>query len=160
MKGDRGMKYKVGDKVKVLDGSYSAGVCKAGFKHMSGIELRNRGFVVRAVDVKIPAMNYSNVFDPDEQSAFDGPAINDLLLQSIDTGEFVFVRSQQVKLIPPEPKPVPFMEAVEAYGEGKVIRVEQNGGYTEFSPCGLKDPYFPSLRTETILHGTWYIVGK
>jgi hypothetical protein len=48
------------------------------------------------------------------------------------------------------------MEAVKAYAEGKKIRCEQNGGYKEFSPCGLKHSNM-TFQANDILDAKWYI---
>ena len=53
-------------------------------------------------------------------------------------------------------QPIPFMEAVEAYSEGKTIRCEINGGYKGFSPCGLKHANATFLAND-ILEGLWFV---
>lgn len=64
-------------------------------------------------------------------------------------------------------EPVPFMEAVKAYSEGKTIRCEANGseyifnGKCHRSKIG-QGAWFRSerdtiLSTEMILNGTWYV---
>lgn len=74
--------------------------------------------------------------------------------------------------IPPEPKPVPFMEAVKAYSEGKTIRCEVVPSTTnqvyEYEPCGngialhgyKLSTYKGSgtaVTTKEILEGKWFI---
>jgi hypothetical protein len=54
-------------------------------------------------------------------------------------------------------QPVPFMEAVRAYSEGRGIRHNLDGGYKEFHPCGIK-PEDETFSMVDILHGEWYIV--
>jgi hypothetical protein len=53
-------------------------------------------------------------------------------------------------------QPIPFMEAVKAYSEGKAIRCEWNGGYKEYLPCGLKCVN-TTFAANDILNGKWYI---
>jgi hypothetical protein len=59
-------------------------------------------------------------------------------------------------LIPPEPKPVPFMEAVKAYAEGRTVECEYNGDTTTYESDKPNDT-FCKLESLEILRGTWYI---
>jgi hypothetical protein len=74
--------------------------------------------------------------------------------------------------IPPEPKPVSFMEAVKAYSEGKTIKCKLSRAITGdeeivYNPSHhksglgygywIEDSLTRNISTEAILHGTWYI---
>jgi hypothetical protein len=54
------------------------------------------------------------------------------------------------------PQSVPFMEVVKAYSKGKTIKCERNGGYKEYSPCGLKNAKI-GLYPDDIFDGEWFI---
>jgi len=67
--------------------------------------------------------------------------------------------------IPPEPKPVPFMEAVEAYSEGKTIEVQHGVIRRTYTPKRiggdvqniLRDQNGLCIGPEEILNGKWFI---
>jgi hypothetical protein len=58
-------------------------------------------------------------------------------------------------------QPVPFMEAVKAYSEGKTIRCEsQNYNTRTYKPNGtdkLIDQHRIAITTHEIINGTWYV---
>jgi hypothetical protein len=55
-----------------------------------------------------------------------------------------------------EPQPVPFMEAVKAYSEGKTIECEYNGSTSAYETDKINDT-FCKLESLEVLEGTWYI---
>jgi hypothetical protein len=57
----------------------------------------------------------------------------------------------------PEPKPVPFMDAVKAYSEGKTIRCEWGGDVYRYTGDRMIDHRADAVCPDEILHGTWTI---
>jgi hypothetical protein len=78
---------KVGDRVKVYDGSYSLGVTSKLVKHQSGLYLQQMPLEVLAIDVQVPST---------PQSKRD----NDTILRNLDTGEIIFIRASLMDVIP------------------------------------------------------------
>lgn len=70
----------------------------------------------------------------------------------------------ELEEIPPEPKPVPFMEAVKAYSEGKTVKCSMgNHTYTPHvvsgeSSSAFSDECHLAPSAQEILHGKWYII--
>jgi hypothetical protein len=149
------IKFKKGDTVIPRDGSWVVGVSNGKLGNRPGIAINNRKFTVIATDLVVPAIELGELTM--DLTFYGEPVVNDLLLKAKDNAEYIFIRSSQVKLVKPEPKPVPFLEAVKAYSKGKAIRCKRNGGYKEYSPCGLKNSAI-SLLTEDVFEATWYIV--
>jgi predicted lipoprotein with Yx(FWY)xxD motif len=59
-------------------------------------------------------------------------------------------------------QPIPFLEAVQAYAEGKTIRVECEDGNRQYKPLGMggymmMDDRHQALTSLEILKGKWYI---
>ena len=57
-------------------------------------------------------------------------------------------------------QPIPFMEAVKAYSEGKTIRCESDCGswqYKKEFSDEIKDTKHTAISTHEILEGTWYV---
>jgi hypothetical protein len=102
---------------------------------------------------KYKAMNLC-VIDPSGRSHSGFTFNEEGFAVLLDSDNWAFVNSHaEVEEIP---HPVPFMEAVKAYAEGKTIRCEKNGGYKEFSPCGLKRSNM-TFSANDILDNAWYI---
>lgn len=57
----------------------------------------------------------------------------------------------------PEPKPVPFMEAVKAYSEGKIIRCKLDECESTYQSNKPNDT-FCQIESLEILNGTWHIL--
>ena len=68
-----------------------------------------------------------------------------------------------VEEIPPEPKPVTFMEAAEANENGKTVECKIYGCFNVYRPhmtAGMIDQSGRAVSANEILHGKWYIIGK
>jgi hypothetical protein len=129
------MDFKIGDIVTPFDGSYSVGAGNEGFEHKHGTEMKDRKFKVLATGLKVPPMNFNKKFALNVITFKGKPAYNDLLIQAIDNGEYIFVMSDFVKVVP---QPVSFMEAREAAIEGKRPTIELCGSkYTLFAEKGM-----------------------
>lgn len=70
----------------------------------------------------------------------------------------------QLEEIKPEPKPVPFMEAVKAFAAVKTILCKYDGRCNIYKNGGrfkqLKDQNDWGPSAHEILHGTWYIIDE
>jgi hypothetical protein len=56
-----------------------------------------------------------------------------------------------------KPEPVPFMDAVRAYSEGKTIRCEWGGDVYRYTGDRMIDHRADAVCPDEILHGTWTI---
>lgn len=68
----------------------------------------------------------------------------------------------ELEEIPPEPKPVPVLEAIEAFEKGKVIACTESGfthKYKNGSWDGMKDETGEPVTAREILRGTWTIIS-
>jgi hypothetical protein len=68
--------------------------------------------------------------------------------------------------VPPEPKPVDFMGAVEAYEQGKIVECmigcckyvyQKNEGEVKYAPMHERNDEDGYVSVREILHGKWYI---
>jgi hypothetical protein len=159
------MKYKVGDKVRPFDGSWTITTKDGGLKQTHGFCVNKRDFIVTATGICIPPIDYKGEFEVVEYPKGE-IWVNDLAIKAIDNGEVIFINSKLVKLIPEPPKPVDFLTAVKAYAEGKTI-VCKVGDYTfTYTRKDYEiDDYYEMVSYETdagigykeILNGKWYI---
>lgn len=77
-----------------------------------------------------------------------------------------FSEITQLEEIKPEPKPVSFIKAIQAFANGKTIRCEWEGIGKHTSSiykdgnmyCFITDEYDHAPCPAEILHGTWYIL--
>ena len=152
--------YKKGDTVIPFDGSWVVGIVDGKFGNRWGTQIKDRQFKVIATGLIVPAIEFGKLT---MDKTFQGtPVVNDLCLQAFDNGEYIFIRSEQVKLIP---RFVSFMEAIKAYSEGKKIRCKlKDGRGYEYIPeerCDfgyvLKAHSACAISSGEILTGAWYI---
>jgi hypothetical protein len=121
--GGKVMKFKVGDKVIPVDGSWSITTKEGGLKPTCGVSINKRKWEVISTDISIPPIDYNGKFKTDE--CWQGAYVrNDLALKCIEDGEIIFICSCNCKLIP---QPIPFPEAVKAAIAGKRPTIVLNG---------------------------------
>lgn len=79
----------------------------------------------------------------------------------MSTGIFVAYISSDTVLEEIKPEPVPFMEAVKAYSDGKTMEAEWNGTKSTYKNgtmgFGIKDEDGIPICASEILHGEWFI---
>jgi hypothetical protein len=82
-----------------------------------------------------------------------------LVCGSIDNWAYISVYTE-LEEIKPEPKPVPVLDAVAEFENGKAIRCEESGATHVYNAWrrGLKDENGEPVTAREILRGTWYIV--
>ena len=154
---------KVGDKVRPTDGSWTITTKEGGLKWTSGIAINTREFIVMATGLNVPPIDYNGDFKKVEYPK-GNVWVNDLAIKAIDNGEVIFINSKLVKLIPPTPKPVPFLEAVKAYSEGKTAKCRvglEKNTYT-YQPAGnndlaMRDESGMGISPYEILNGIWMV---
>jgi len=67
-------RFKPGDVVRAVDGSYSMGIVNGEYRHVTGVESRDIPYKVLAVDCILPKDDYPERY----------PIVNDILLRSVD----------------------------------------------------------------------------
>lgn len=81
-------------------------------------------------------------------------------LTSIDGAVLYFNGSTVLEEIKPQPKPVPFIEAIKAYSEGKAIKVMHGDHWHTYSKPNhifLDDTGY-AIEADEIFHGEWYVL--
>ena len=103
------------------------------------------------------------------ESQFYGEVIVDSegKLQGKGHDNWAYINSNtKLEEIPPEPKPVPFMEAVKAYSEGKTVDCKVGNCRYVYQKCEGDTPYkamhekndeSSGVSAKEILEGTWHI---